>query len=241
MNEPFVLIHGSWHGGWAWQPVIRELAAQGRRAYAPTLPGHGPDTRRTGITHRHCVESVVAFIEQRDLRNVLLVEHSFGGSMIQKVAEAFPERIQRMNFLDAFVLGDGQCIFDNLPQDMVATFNHLASASAGNTMLVPWEIWRDHFIQDAPEAAARAYWELLSPEPNQVNLDQLDLKRFYGLDVKRSYIFCRQDLSLPPGTFHPQMSARLGTFDLAEMDGSHEVMLKRPAELADKIVEACAT
>jgi pimeloyl-ACP methyl ester carboxylesterase len=240
MNEPFVLIHGSWHGGWAWQAVIRQLAMRGWRAYAPTLPGHGPDAERTGITHRGCVDSVVAFIRQRDLRDVILVGHSFGGSVIQKVAEALPERIQRLIFLDAFVLEDGQCIFDNLPHDMVVAFNQMAAASADNTMLLPWEIWRDRFIQDAPEAVARAIWELLSPEPNQVNLERLALKCFYALETKRSYVVCRQDLSLPPGTFHPGMSARLGTFDLVEVDGSHEVMFTRPAELADKLIAASA-
>jgi hypothetical protein len=40
--------------------------------------------------------------------------------------------------------------------------------------LIPWEIWRDNFIQDAPESVARSIWEQLSPEPNQVNLDKLD-------------------------------------------------------------------
>jgi hypothetical protein len=33
------------------------------------------------------------------------------------------------------------------------------------------------------------------------------------------------------------MSSRLGTFKLVEMDGSHELMFTRPAELARKLVE----
>jgi len=44
---------------------------------------------------------------------------------------------------------------------------------------------------------------------------------------------------MPPGYFHPGMSSRLGAFKLLEMDGSHEVMFTRPAELAAKIIEAC--
>jgi hypothetical protein len=50
MNKTFVLVHGSWHGGWAWSDVIRELTARGHCAYAPTLPGHGPGAYRRGIT-----------------------------------------------------------------------------------------------------------------------------------------------------------------------------------------------
>ena len=242
MSETFLLIHGSWHGGWAWQAVIRALQARGCRAYAPTLPGHGPAVSRTGITHRTCVDAVVAYIEEHDLRDVVLVGHSFGGSVIQKAVERLPERIKRLVFVDAFVLKDKQYVFhvDNMPADLIALFNQLAAASGDNTMLVPWEVWRDHFIQDAPEPTARAIWEQLSPEPNQVNLDVLDLERFYTLDVPKSYVFCRQDLALPTGTFHPGMSSRLGRCKLVEMDGSHEVMFTRPAEVAHKLIEACA-
>ena len=39
------------------------------------------------------------------------------------------------------------------------------------------------------------------------------------------------DLALPPGSWHPGMSSRLGEFKLVEMGGSHEVMFTRPAEL----------
>ena len=33
MTENFVLVHGAWHGGWAWQPVASRLrAASGSRS-----------------------------------------------------------------------------------------------------------------------------------------------------------------------------------------------------------------
>ena len=105
-------------------------------------------------------------------------------------------------------------------------------------MTIPWEIWRDNFIQDAPEPMARSLWERLSPEPNQVNLEKLDMKRFYSLELPKSVIQCRDDRALPQGYFHPRMSSRLGVYRLLEMDGSHEVMFTRPQELADKIIQA---
>jgi hypothetical protein len=78
----------------------------------------------------------------------------------------------------------------------------------------------------------------LSPEPSQVNLDNIDLKFFYSLDIPKCFIFCRQDKAMPPRYFHPGMSSRLATCKLLEMDGSHEVMFTRPAALAEKLVEA---
>ena len=160
--------------------------------------------------------------------------------MIQKIAEELPDRIKRIAFLDALIVEDGQCVFDVLPSEYAALFNDLAKASSNDSMLIPWEIWRDNFIQDAPEPLARSIWEQLSPEPNQVNLDCLDLKRFYSLSIPSSFIYCRHDRALPPGYFHPRMSSRLGDYKLLEMDGSHEVMFTRPDELAERIIEASA-
>jgi len=56
----------------------------------------------------------------------------------------------------------------NLPADYVTAFNTLAEGSSDNTMLIPWEIWPDNFMQDAPESTARSFWEQLCPEPNSL-------------------------------------------------------------------------
>lgn len=238
MSETFVLIHGTWHGGWAWQGVIRQLEAKGHHAYAPTLIGHSPADERVGITHGDCVDSVVSYIRHHDLQDVILVGQSFGGSVISKAAEYLSGRIKRLIFLDAFVLTDGQSIYDNLPGFLIELLDQLVQTNQDNTTLLPYEVWRDHFIQDAPEGVARVLWEQTAPSPNQPNVEKLDLKAFYSLDIPRSFIYCRQDMTLPPGSWHPQMSSRLGTFKLVEMDGSHEVMFTRPAEVAEKILEA---
>lgn len=141
-------------------------------------------------------------------------------------------------FWDAFVLEDNQCIYDNLPPEYVALFGELAAASPDHSMLLPREIWRADFIQDAPKHLARTIWERLAPEPARVNVDRLDLKQFFRLDIPSTYISLRQDRALPPGYFHPTMSSRLGAFDFIEMDGSHEALFTRPAEVADRIIEA---
>jgi pimeloyl-ACP methyl ester carboxylesterase len=238
MSKTFVMIHGSWHCGWAWQGVMRHLAEKGHVTHAPTLPGHGPQAARHGIRHQDCVNAAISYIQERNLKNITLIGHSFGGTVVQKLAEELTDRITCLVFLDALIVEDGQCVFDVLPSEYAALFNDLAKASSNDSMLIPWEIWRDNFIQDAPEPLARSLWEQLSPEPNQVNLDCLDLKRFYSLSIPSSFIHCRNDRALPPSYFHPRMSSRLGEFKLVEMDGSHEVMFTRPDELADKIIEA---
>jgi len=174
-----------------------------------------------------------------------MVGHSFGGTVVQKVTEQLPDRVRRTVFLDALVLKDNERVFDILPDVFLDTLtpkdatDPAAAGPDGTMQIPPWDTWRDNFIQDAPESLARSTWEQLSPEPSQVNLDKLDLKRFYSLTIPRSFIYCRHDKAMPPGYFHPGMSSRLGAFKLVQMDGSHEVMFTRPAELAAKIIEAC--
>jgi pimeloyl-ACP methyl ester carboxylesterase len=249
MAKTFVLIHGTWHGGWAWRKVVQCLSSKGHGAHAPTLAGHGPAAARQGVTHQDCVASVVNYIRERSLSDIFLVGHSFGGTVAQKVAEQVVGRVARVIFLNALILKDQQCVFDVLPEVFLEALrpkgdDQPAETSSDETMQLlapaPWETWRDNFMQDAPESLARSTWEQLSAEPNQVNLDSLDLKQFYSIAIPKSFIFCRQDLAMPPGYFHPGMSSRLGPHKLVEMDGSHEVMFTRPAELADKIVEASA-
>jgi pimeloyl-ACP methyl ester carboxylesterase len=238
MTKTFVLIHGSWHGGWAWQAVIRHLEAKGHRAYAPTLPGHEPGADRIGWKHQDYVDAIVSYIKQHDLQDVILVGHSFGGSVISRVVQYLPYRIKKLVFLDAFVLEDGQSVFDILPAEFTSLLDQLAQASPDHTFLLPLEAWHTNLIQDASEEVAKFTWEHLSPEPYLPNVEKLDLKAFHTLDIPKRYITCRQDLSMPPSFFHPGMSSHLGIYKLVEMDGSHEVMFTRPAEVADKLIEA---
>ena len=114
MSKTFVLIHGTWHGGWAWNAVVRELSSSGHYPHAPTLAGHGPNTNRAGITHKDCVDSVSAYIRHHELKDIILLGHSFGGSVVQKVAEQLSDCIRSVVFLDALILADDQYVFDNL-------------------------------------------------------------------------------------------------------------------------------
>ncbi len=135
MEETFFLVHGSWHGGWAWEPTMWCLRERGHRAFAPTFPGAHPGASRRGITHDDYVGTVTAFIEQLDLRDIVLVSHSFGGAVISRVVPRIPSRIKRLVFHTAFVVEDGKCVYDDVPADQVAVFEAAAKASPDNTVL----------------------------------------------------------------------------------------------------------
>lgn len=238
MAETFVLLHGSWHGGWAWEPTAWCLRELGHTVYAPTYPGHQAGAHRAQITHDDYVSAVARFIVGRDLRSVVLAGHSFGGSVVSRVAQMIPERLKRLVFHTAFVVEDGGSVNDNFPADQTEMFRQAASASPDNTVACPWEVFRDLFMQDASTEDARSVWERLVPQPFQPWDARLDLKEFYRLKIPKSYIAVADDRALAAGAWHPGMSSRLGTYKLVTMGGSHEVMFTRPAELARRLVEA---
>jgi pimeloyl-ACP methyl ester carboxylesterase len=110
----YVLVHGGGHGGWCYQRVARILRAAGHEVYAPTLTGLGERAHllddRVDL-HRH-IEDVVAVLHFEDLRDVVLVGHSYGGMVITGIADRAAERIGRLVFLDAANPVNGQSLVD---------------------------------------------------------------------------------------------------------------------------------
>ncbi|WGV25828.1 alpha/beta fold hydrolase [Halotia branconii] len=235
----FVLVHGSWHDGSAWKAVIEHLEAKGHQAFAPTIAGHGKGVNKN-VNHAQCTQSIVDYIVSKDLTDIVLLGHSFGGTVIAKVAEVIPDRIRRLIFFAAFIPNDGESLNDNVPSRSQALFDQLASESDDRTVMLPFEIWREAFLNDADLDLAKSSYAQLSSEPYQSMIDKLDLKRFYALPIPKSYLYCTEDTALPQGEWgwHPKMSSRLGQFRLVQMPGSHEVMFSNPIGLAEKIIVA---
>lgn len=101
-----VLVHGSWHDGSLWEPVASVLRSRGHEVHTPTVAGHGPGVPKD-VTHDDCVQSIVDAIEAADLHDVVLLGHSFGGTVIARVAEEIPDRLKRLIFWNAFVTEPG--------------------------------------------------------------------------------------------------------------------------------------
>src|ERR1700733_13325686 len=110
----FVLIHGSYQGGWIWKPVATRLRAAGHEVYAPTLDGCGERAEqvRAGITPETQADEVAQLLFYEDLKDVVLVGTSSGGMVVCRVAELVPDRVGRLVFVDALALLDGEKIGD---------------------------------------------------------------------------------------------------------------------------------
>ncbi|MGB8224842.1 MAG: alpha/beta fold hydrolase, partial [Polyangiales bacterium] len=79
MRSAIVLVHGAWHGAWAWDRVLPLLTAAGVPVTALDLPGRGASTAPLGDLHADA-KAVTSELERHD--SVILVGHSYGGAVI---------------------------------------------------------------------------------------------------------------------------------------------------------------
>jgi len=236
-NPIFVLVHGNWHDGSSWSDVAQHLRDAGFRSVAPTLPGHGRGEQRGGLRHRDYVDSVVDEVD-RLAGDVVLVGHSFGGSVVSRVADLRPERCRLLVYYAAFVPRDGESVADSLPMEFIAFLDEAVAASPDGLVSLPREVFAAAFANTADAATVDAIHARLVPEPPGPIFEPLSLPRFEGLGIPTAYIACRQDLTLPPGTFHPGQSSRLASPQLIEIDGDHEALYTAPRDLAWALLEA---
>jgi len=162
----FVLVHGAWHDGSCWNQVIKRLEFLGHNAFAPNAAGHGKGVDKQ-VSHAESTRSIVDFIVDNDLTDVVLVGHGFGGTIISKAAETVSDRIRRLVFYAAFIPDDGESLYDNVPPDYRNLFDGLAAESQDATIMLPFPIWREVFMNDADLEFARTCYSRLSPEPSQ--------------------------------------------------------------------------
>lgn len=114
----FILVHGSWLGGWVWDGVRERLEARGHRVFAPTLSGVADRS------HLHAEEigllahakDIAGLILWHDLQDVVLVGHSYGGMVITAALRDVHERVAALVYVDAFVPDEDQSALDILPE-----------------------------------------------------------------------------------------------------------------------------
>ena len=113
----YVLVGGAWLGGWCWQPVARRLREAGHEAYPVTPTGLGERSHLSNPevnldTH---ITDVVNLIEFEDLRDVVLLGHSYAGIVVTGAADRVPERIAQLVYLDSGPAPDGVSFLDTQP------------------------------------------------------------------------------------------------------------------------------
>jgi pimeloyl-ACP methyl ester carboxylesterase len=228
----FVLVHGAWHGGWCYARVAKLLRARGHTVFTPTLTGLADRSHLFGgnINLSTHVTDVLNVIRWEGLENIVLCGHSYGGMVITGVATAAADKIAAIVYLDAFLPGDNQSIFDlGDPGDIK---DSIAAASTRGGIGLPPIPAADFGVNPADRAWVDS---LCTPQPLGTFTEKN--RSAAGLSTIRRKHYILATGYLNGGLFK-------WAFDKVRTDLSwtteivtcgHDVMLDQPRQLADRL------
>ena len=224
----FVLVHGSFQGGWIWQHVANRMRAAGHQVYAPSLDGCGErkGTVRPGITTETHADEVAQLIFYEDLKDVVLVGTSTGGMVVCRVAELMRDRIGRLALVDALALFSGERIRDIVTGSTSVMGELTAGPSREDAV--------NRLFADLDPASRAWALERYTPHPIGIYDQPVKLDSFWTQSWKASVIWCRRAPN--PGEAHQRRAAERLKATWAELDTGHYPMLSMPEELTKMLV-----
>ena len=231
----YVLVHGAGHGGWCWQRVAPLLRAAGHEVHTPTLTGLGdrshllsPDVSLD--TH---ITDIAAMLTSEDLRDAILVGHSYGGIVITGAADRMLDRVGQLVFLDAAILAHGESLAGTTPairavRDDARTVNG-----------VELVLWPDqpvaraiYGVRDEDDWAWMA--ERLQPHPWRCFAEPLMLANAEKVaQLPRTIINCPATLRLRVGEM---LDRYLAADRVWEIDTGHDTMITEPENTAELLL-----
>jgi len=229
----FLLVHGSWHGAWCWSRIARRLGAEGHRAVALDLPGHGADrTPAWRITFRSYVESVSAAAAACGTP-VIVVGHSMGGMVITQAAANAPELFSAMIYLCAFVPLPGESVFSLGRQDRESLVSKSVTFRP-TAVCARTERARTVFYSDCPPEDAEWAASQLCPEPLFPQFGRFRAR--HPIALPRAYVECTRDRALSI-SWQRAMASRASIGSVVTMDSDHSPFLSAPEQLVGHLVE----
>ncbi len=227
----FVLVHGSYQGGWIWKPVATRLRAAGHDVYAPSLDGCGERASqgRPGITTETQADEIAQLLFYEDLNNVVLVGTSSGGMVVCRVAELNPERIGRLVFVDALALLPGEKISD------IVTRSTAVGTPGGLTRGPSREDAASRLFADLEPAAREHALERYTQHPAGIYTEGVVLDHFWTMPWEASVIWCKRAQN--PGEAHQRRCAEKLQAPFMELDTGHYPMLSEPEKLTAMLLK----
>lgn len=211
----FVLVHGAWGGGWAFDTLAEALWTAGHRVLVAELTGLGKrrDALAPGVTLTDHIDDVCAQVEKAGFERFVLAGHSYGGMVITGVATRLGAKIHALAYIDAFVPGDRESLWD-----ITGEFEH------------------NHYI-DSQKFTPGLVAPIMGEENELVGRHPLltltEAVRFTGEEAKparRTYVFAKSWEPTPFRRFYKALKDD-PAWEVHEADSSHDVMRDQPEQL----------
>ena len=226
----FALVHGAWHGGWAWERLAPELARAGHAVVAPDLPCD--DVNADTPDYAEVVLQALG-----DAEDVVLVGHSLGGLTAPLVAAARP--VRRLVLLAALVAEPGRSLVDQLRAEPGLLLHDGAGLEHDDERRSRWadaQIAAGVLYTECPPPVAAQAFARLRPQAREPQVTPSPLEAWP--DVPTEYVVCTGDRMVSP-TWGAGRARSLGA-TVRELPSDHSPMLSRPQELADLLLAAHA-
>jgi len=237
----FVLIHGAAHGGWCWHKLVPLLEAAGHHVLAPDLQGLGADpTPVDDLSLELWTDRLIELVRAQP-EPVVLVGHSRGGLLVSTVAERVPDLVKRAVYLTAFLLGDGQTLWQEASTDLdsVIPANLVPDERAG-TWTIRKEVVIDGFYGDCSAEDLDFVFPRLRPEPLFSLHTPIHVTPERFGRVPRHFIECLNDRAITLSA-QRRMQAAWPCARVFQLATSHSPFLSAPDRLVEVLLAGEAT
>ncbi|MHC8380526.1 alpha/beta fold hydrolase [Pseudomonas sp. LB3P14] len=237
----FVLLHGGAAGAWFWNPVRDLLRNRGHEVVSITFTGFAErrHLNTKDVNQDTHVADVVNALFYEDVKDAVLVGHSYSGSVIPGVLQAAPDRIRKAVFFDALVCNTGESVSEAMGfmtreqcQAIVsALLRGEASIYSGVAEMQREMAKAEPFLMSAERQA----WMLdhLSEMPTRANVSPVTVGA-ETVTLPVEYIACTHTIMVSQ---HER--ARALGWPVHVMEGDHAVMVGQP-EAAAELLESLA-
>ena len=178
------------------------------------------------------IQDVLGVLQCEDLTDVILCGHSYGGMVINGVADRMPQKVRTLVYLDAVVPENGVCLMDYLGPEETARFRKAAQQSGDGIRLPPLA------ARDMKVNAKDEDWvdRQCVPHPIKTFEQRICLTGAWALVPKHVFVYAAD---YAPSVFTPFFE-RLRSdpaWQTISLACGHEVMIDMPQELAAILLE----
>jgi pimeloyl-ACP methyl ester carboxylesterase len=235
----YVLVHGGGHGGWCYQKVAPLLRAAGHDVFTPSMTGVGERSHLVGrdVDLDLHIRDITAVLHSEDLRDVILVGHSYGGMVVTGVADRAAERIGRLVYLDAANPVNGQSLVDVAGPVIEAVRSDGRVVDGVELVLLPSpDAGRLYGVTDPDDLAWMA--ERLTGHPWRCFEQKLELTNEPALwAIPQYHVVCTSTLA----TRDPDLMGKARAEGrLWDIDTGHDLMITEPEAVADVLLQVAS-
>jgi pimeloyl-ACP methyl ester carboxylesterase len=232
MERQVVLVHGAWHGAWAWEGVLALLNSAGIPCTAIDLPGHGEDAGPLGDLHGDAGRVSEAIDEGGG--DVVLVGHSYGGAVITEAG--VHDRVRHLVYIAAFALDAGEsCVSAATADSAASDISHDGRPNLG----AGFRMSPDELISLDPATAAECLYNDCDPDAVAWAMARLGPQPLVTLQgtpravawrtTPSTYAVCAHDMAVHPD-LQRIMARRCDV--VVEWETDHSPFLCRPELVA---------